>query len=82
MLNFKFKCTHTLITSKLLHIKHYHIIFFIMSNFPYCYNEDFIEKKALTMSLVAPITLSAPMKNYLHSDPLKWESKKEVQKGR
>jgi hypothetical protein len=28
MLNFKFKCIHILITSKILYMKHYHIIFF------------------------------------------------------
>jgi hypothetical protein len=44
MLNFKFKCTHILITSKPLRMKYYHIIFSIMSNFPYCYDEDSMKK--------------------------------------
>jgi hypothetical protein len=44
MLNLKFKCTHILITSKPLYMKYYHIFFFIMSNFPYYYDEDSMKK--------------------------------------
>jgi hypothetical protein len=54
---FKFKCIHIFITNKPLCMKYYHILFFIMTNFPHCYDEDSMKKNTsyVLSSLSAPL---------------------------
>jgi hypothetical protein len=58
MLNFKFKCTHILITSKRL--KHYHVILFPKCQVFLSVMMKILWKEALVTSWLAPISLNAP----------------------